>query len=71
MGLPAIGARGLPGKRFESYRDGIKVITFTRSPRLWGPDQGSIKVADAVSDSHAVTLLTLTFSLFSFLLRNA
>jgi len=34
MGLPAMRARGFPGKRVDSYLHGIKVITFMGSMKL-------------------------------------
>jgi hypothetical protein len=36
IGIPAIGARGLPGKRLESYLDGTKAIT------VMGPKNSSL-----------------------------
>ena len=34
MGLPAIRANGLPGNRFELYREGIKAMIFMESMGL-------------------------------------
>src|SRR4030066_272207 len=63
IGSPAIDARGFPGKRVESYLDGMKAIMFMV---YWGvlTDQRAVYVAQAESDSHTVTRLTLIFSLF-------